>query len=581
MTPEERPSGKNRIEKNSMAQVAIDLLPETPAEQIAACAAADIHLYRLRGCDLGWNGAGQFDYTQIEARLRALLSADPGAHFWLEVSVDAPAWWRETHPDEGAVYCLPASASSVAPVSWASQRWRTEAGNALARLIGHLQQREEGARCLGWQVAAGAEGEWRYPEAERLPDIGPRMTEQFRAFVREKYRRNPELLRRAWDDPRARFEALSCPDAATRRRADRGVFRDPVRSRQVLDYYECLAEVQNAAALHFCRTVRRATEGRALVGLSYAHTFGESVLPEGSHCFPEPVLDSPDVDFFANAGPADGSPYLRALTGSLVLREKRLFSIPRGALSAHVAINLAQTYQAGVILPANTPADVLRAATSALERSAHASRRRSHPVALIADPANLLSIAGADWISQTLLGDQMRELARLGSPFDAYLPGDLIRRDYPDHPVTIFLNAFYLSDAERRRVDARVKRSGQTAAWLWTPGILAEEGISPEAGLRLCGQRLRLEDTASSLRTRIVASDDPSIGGFRPGATFGIDRSAAPTVIIPDKASTRLGANTANKTVFAVRRFDQWTSVVYGTLLVPATLLRHLLDAVR
>ena len=109
----------------------------------------------------------------------------------LEVIVDAPAWWRESHSDECAAYCLPAPASSAAPISWASQRWRTEAGNALARLIGHLQRREEGARCLGWQIAAGAEGEWRYPEAGRLPDIGPRMTEQFRAFAREKYRRDP------------------------------------------------------------------------------------------------------------------------------------------------------------------------------------------------------------------------------------------------------------------------------------------------------------------------------------------------------------------------------------------------------
>ncbi|HLV80552.1 MAG TPA: hypothetical protein VKT32_09735 [Chthonomonadaceae bacterium] len=562
--------------------VAVDLLPETPAGQIAACAAAGIHLYRLQGCDLGWQGAGQFDYAPLEARLRALLAADPEAHFWSEVSVEAPAWWREAHPDECAVYCLPAPAETgLAPVSWASLRWRTEAGNALARLIGTFQQREAGARCVGWQVAAGAEGEWCYVDAERLPDIGPRMTEQFRIFAREKYRRNPELLRRSWDDPRARFETIACPDALARRRADRGVFRDPVRSRRILDYYECLSEAQNAAALHFCRTVRRATEGRAWVGLAYAHTFGESGLSEGSHCFPEPVLDSPDVDFFANAGPADGAPYLRALNGSLALRGKRLFTIPRGALSAQAAAELAQTYQVGVILPAETPADVLRAARAALERSDSVPRRRAHPVALIADPANLLSLAGADWISRTLLGDQMREMARLGSPYDAYLPGDLIRRDYPDHPVTIFLNPFYLSAAERRRVDARVKRSGQTAVWLWAPGILAEEGISPEAAYQLCGQRLRLEDMETSLRVRIVAADDPLLGGFRSGATFGVDRPAAPTVTIPDKASVRLGANSANKTVFAIRRLDQWTSVVYGAPLVPATLLRHLLDPVR
>src|SRR5205823_846268 len=87
-------------------------------------------------------------------------------------------------------------------VSWASSHWMEEAGNGLTRLVKRLYDSEAGKGCLGWQIAAGEEGEWRAPHAERLPDIGPRMTACFRAFALSKYRRNGGLLRKAWFDTR-------------------------------------------------------------------------------------------------------------------------------------------------------------------------------------------------------------------------------------------------------------------------------------------------------------------------------------------------------------------------------------------
>lgn len=579
------------VDRRPVPPLAADLLPDTTASQIAACASASIHLYRVRSCDLGWMGVGKFDYAVLEARLDTLLAADPDARFWLELSVDAPAWWCAANPAECVAYCLPAPPDSAeqhrarppAFASWASLRWQNEAGNALARLIQHLRGSTWERAWLGVQLAAGTDGEWRMPQAERLPDTGPRMTEQFRAFAREKYRRNAGLLRRAWDDPRADFERITCPDAGDRRRADRGAFRDPARSRRTLDYYECLSQAQNTAALHFCAVARRASDGHALVGLSYATVCDEETLPEDGHLFPETALDSPDVDFFANAGPADGSAFLRALPGSLTLRGKFLFHSPRGPQPPLLATALAQTHDAGVILPARTPAADLRAAFHALEGAQRApaqARRRSGQVAVVVDPAAPIYIAESDagWLG-TALHDQMRELTRLGAPFDVYLPADLAHPQFADHKVTLFLNTFYLSDAERRRLDARIKRSGQTAVWLWAPGIIGEEGITAEAGQRLCGQKLRLENNATSLRVRIVASDDPLTWGFHVGATFGLDHAAAPTLTITDKTSVRLGANTANKTVFGARRTEAWTSVVCGTPLVPAGLLRNILRA--
>ncbi len=268
------------VEGRPRPALLIDVAPDTSAEQIQACAAANVHLYRLVDTALGWTGNEQSDFTALDVRIGALLAADPEARFLLFVSVDAPEAWRQAHPGECVAYCLPAQTGQTAPPmqSWASRRWLNEAGEALARLVAHARRAEWEAHCLGCQIGSGPDGEWRYPEADRLPDIGPRMTERFRAFALDKYRRNTGLLRRAWADPKAEFSEIACPDADARRATDFGALRNPARSRRLLDYYECFYEAQNAAALHFCSIIKRASAGRMLVGLSYAPIFGRPVL---------------------------------------------------------------------------------------------------------------------------------------------------------------------------------------------------------------------------------------------------------------------------------------------------------------
>ena len=573
------------VEGKPQPALLADVMPDTPPTQMAAWAEAGLTLCRLRSLDLGWAAKGRSDFAALDARVQALLAAAPAARFLLAVSVDAPLWWREANPGECAAYCLPAVPSSVPMASWASSRWRNEAGDALARLVRHVLSVEWGDRCLGFQIEAGVEGEWRHPEAERLPDIGPRMTERFRAFALERYRRNAGLLRHAWFDTRADFAAIACPDAAERRKTDVGVLRNPSRSRRLLDYYECFYDAQNTAALHFCSVVKRASAGRALVGLSYATPFGQPIQAEGGHWFPEPVLDSPDVDFFANAA-AETPLALRALTGSLALREKFLFHVASAHQPPQQALTLALAHHAGLILPASTPIEALSTLKQEVERAPQApsgKRTQSKPLAVVIDFASVLSLHSPDgpenWLNETLLNAQMREVARLGVPFDLYLLSDLFSPKLPDYPAFLFLNSFYLSEAERRRVDARIKRSGQTAIWLWSPGVIGEERIGAELGQQVCGQKLRLENQAAQLRARVVTADDPLTQGFPVGAAFGTERPIAPTMTIPDKASLRLGANAANKTVFAVRRFPAWVSIVFGAAPVPMPLLRNALEA--
>ena len=496
-------------------------------------------LYRLRNVGLGWTAAQSFDYAEMDGRIEALLTADSDAHFLLEINVDAPDWWLAANPAEQAAFCLPAPDDSKASdaASWASAKWRNETNRALTQLVRHVRNAKWSERCAGYQIAAGEGGAWRHPQADRLPDIGPRMTERFIQFAQEKYRRNEGVLRKEWFDAKIQFQRIACPSAREREQAFYGAFRNPLRSRRLLDYYECFASAQNDAALLFCETVKKTTEGAALAGLAYAAFPGYDTPAEDGTQYPDAVMDSEFVDFFLAPERPNKFPYLPM--ASLALRGKFVFNAEKNPLPGKAFV----------------PA----------------------PVAVVADFAALSYLRPAElWAAEAALGGQLRELERGGVAYDLYALSDIFHAQTPNHKVWIFPNAYYLSEAERRRIDARIKRSEQTAIFFWGVGLCGETGINAEFGQRLCGQKLRLEANESNLRVRNANESDAIMENQKLKASFGSERAAAPTVTVSDKSIVRLGANADNKTNFSVMRFPQWTSVYCGAAPLPASVVQNL-----
>ncbi len=496
-------------------------------------------LYRLRNVGLGWTASQSFDYSEMDARAEALLAADSDAHFLLEINVDAPDWWLAANPAEQAAFCLPPveGKPSKDAASWASAKWRNETNRALMQLVRHVKNAKWSERAVGYQIAAGEGGAWRHPQADRLPDIGPRMTERFVQFAQTKYRRNEGVLRKEWFDAKIQFQRITCPTARDRDQAFYGAFRNPLRSRRLLDYYECFATAQNDAALLFSETVKKTTEGAALVGLAYAAFSGGDSPAEDGTLYPDAVLDSADVDFFIKPEPLEKFPFLPL--ASLSLRGKYVFNAEKNPIPGKSFV----------------PADF----------------------GIVADFAALSYLRPAErWAADAALSGQLRELERGGVAYDLYALADVFHDKLPNHKVWIFPNAYYLSEAERRRIDARFKRSEQTAVFLWGVGLCGETGINAEFGQRLCSQKLRVESNESNLRVRHASEKDPIMADQRPKAHFGMERAAAPTVTVSDKSTVRLGANADNKTNFAVMRFPQWTSVYCGAAPLPASIAKNL-----
>ena len=570
-----------RIDKAPSAPVIADLSLGSSAKEIADAFSAGVKLFRFRDVSTGWNGLGEFDDSSTLARIATLMEVAPDSHYLLQVCVDAPEWWLDSHPAECVLYSVD-KPDTAKCASFASKTWRNEAGNALGRLIRNLSATKGGERLIGVQLTAGKEGEWRIPSPELFPDTGIAMSMQFHRFAEEKYRKNELLLRQSWDDPKVDFRKTHCPSMDERMRGLRGVLRNPKWSRRNFDYYECVAQAQNEAILHFCKVVKQAGSGKICVGVSYAPAFGLEPFSEDGHAFPETVLDSPDIDFFALKGTLDGS--VRALTGSLALRNR--FFLHEAANGSDLAATLesALKHHAGIALPVKA-IEPLKTALSKYEAQSKVvstPQKQVRTLAVIVDPASRRCLAdpkpGKEPLGSLLIEQQIKEIIRSETPFELYLTSDLFVNGFPDYKAYLFLNSFYLSDAERRKVDAKVKRSGSVGIFMWGAGILTEDSISAEAGEKLIGMKQFVEDKETSLRVRVTAKD-PSLGSWLQGRPFGSERALLPVVTIGDREATRLGMNSADRTTFALRRFEQWTSVSCQSSVMPAGILKTILAA--
>jgi hypothetical protein len=321
----------------------------------------------------------------------------------------------------------------------------------------------------------------------------------------------------------------------------------------------------------------------SLVGTEWSWKFDTIRTETGEMRFPQPVIESPDVDLFVSS---DGFEF----AASLRLHNKFLL-VTQSADSDVLANN------AGVILDDQASVDRVNRCYHALTQSAKVPaklRQSTNRVAVIVDPSNLLMThvraerqaesapmnplkEHGNWLNASLVNEQLGQIAKLGTSYDMHLFSDFFRRDMPEYDVYFFLNSLYLSDAERRQLDARVKRNGKTSVFFWGAGAIWEEGVDAVVSQRVTGQRTRIESETSNLRVRVVEVGDPLTRGIKIGSMFGCDKPVSPTITIPDKSIKRLGGNTSNRTVFSVKRTEEWTSVIFGVTPVPANLLKNVL----
>ncbi len=607
--------------------------PEAYAEAANAAlyAEAGVHWHAF---DVGmggyeWCGPGpgrdsHYDFSTVLQRFGRVIDADPDARFHLRVHLETHGqWWRDMYPDEREL----GSDGVRRNQSFASVVWREQAKQFLREYVEHIYAVGLGDRVIAYQTGAGATGEWVKDTAmERYcGDYSEPMRVHFRQWLREHYQGDRDSLRDAWADRAVDFDTAEVPSAEDQHKTLAGILRDPRSERNVIDYYTCLAELCGGLVATFCRTVKEASDGRALAGAFFGYLlelawngsfFGGgpdsevSAIQRSGHLGLAVALRSPHVDFIV-------SPYSYGFRGigghgpamppseSLRLHNKLyLFEEDTRACTANdqdygrvynvadsVAVlqrNMAEVLTRGQGIwwlgnhmrldqePALRP--VIKRLQELGSWATALDRQPSAEIAVILDDESYwYESIHNDFDLPGIFQQRLWGLPSLGAPTDYYLLNDLLEGALPEYKVYIFLNAFHLDARRRELLARRLHRDGKVAVWVWAPGYL-KDAPGLEHMTDLTGIILDKGDHAWGPLCHILDFEHPITRGLSQDLFWGTNARLNPVFHVEDPQARTLGQVVYSqgrcKPGFVLKEFADWSSIYIAAPNVPAPVLR-------
>ncbi len=510
----------------------------------------DIKLY------IGWHKARPFDPAFAIGEIANALEANPHAKLLLRVHVNPPYWWMRDNPQECAVYrteegdlpgiddgeyerLIQYDGDRHLRPSLASEKWLKDAGDVLVLLCHALEQTPEGQSVMGIQPACGLYGEWH----QWGTDVSQPMQKRFKRFLREKYV-SDEALKKAWNDERVTIETAPFHPEVFRD-GDVGTFRDPKRSRFVMDAQECFQSVSPDAILYFCKLVKK-TVPRLLTGAFYGYYLGTNgnMATINGHLQIQRLFGAQDaVDFMC--GPfcymknrdADGVPMQRALLEAFRLRgmlwltemdqrpeginmlgagdpkkmSATIASIRRNALQVLCAGQGMWYFDHRAIPPASHPMPSL---TLYRKRGwweekelmqeikaiqSFAQKRADQPYTAAAD---VLLVYGADsYYCRARVEDYEYRIheavARCGVAYDCIYAEELELAELSRYRCVIFVNVYQITP-EKRAMYRRLLADTKTL-WLYAEGFCDGDSLSVENLSRTIGMPARRTQNANAI----------------------------------------------------------------------------------
>ncbi len=553
-----------------------------------------------QGCHGWWLGPGRYDFEKVDARIHAIIAADPDALIFPRIKLNPPAWWLKTHPDEIAQN---EDGTSGQQASLASAAWEEAYERMLRDVVRHMESSDYADHIVGYHPAGGSSSEWFWWGKTGQVDYCPAARRRFRVWVRDRYDGDITALRHAWDDDTVTLDGVEPPSLSLRQATEHRFFRHPRTARSVIDYREFLCDMVSRNIVRSCGIVKEETGGSKFAGVFYGYS---------SYCTTQNgfqglarVLASPDVDFLAAPTAYDhrrgGEPgsLISTYNGSYRLHNKlywdevdtrtHLCTAPvhyrTATLDETVSVlqrsfGYSLTKGTGLwwfLLAGNATfhqaelmdaiAEMKRAGDAALA----VDRSQIHDVAVFIDEPcmHYTNSKSNPPLRLGLLRKTLDELACMGAPCDTYLLSDLGHKELPEYKLYIFLNAFHIDDATRAAIDAKVKRANKTAVWVYAPGYVGEDGFSTESMTSLTGMNLEVHD--ESIEAELALTDSKHVITSKVPRYRGLGWSIGPVFSVDDPAAVALG-RTGDRVSLAIRELDDWRSV-YSMLPLSRELL--------
>lgn len=499
---------------------------------------------KLVHCDVclhhGWRKSTPFDIEPILAELTGVLESEPNAEILLRMHVNPPYWWLRDNPEELILYRGPSGdhegldngeqlrliqddGREHLRASFASEKWRKEAGEKLAECCQKLSKTPQGKHVFGVQVAYGVYGEWH----NFGTDCGSSMQAYFREILREKYK-TEEALQKAWNDPSVSFDTAEFHPEIWQKPTF-GYMRDPQKEMRILDSQYSMQRAMIGAILHFCKIVKDNWEG-VLTGSFYCY-YGGAIwngAQHDGHLMEDIAYAHPElIDFVCSPFPylknrqTDSVPLQRGLLESNrlhgVLHLTEMDKEPLGTeymidgdpkkhreSVAMLRRNVLQPLMSGMGLwyydhriVAKIPEDSkniyaenlyikhgwwenpkmldeIRAMQKIAEKYCVKRYEPAADVLIVCDTKSVFYCTKFYFNEYKIF----EAFGRSGGVADYAYLSDLSQAEMDRYRVVVFLNSYLLTDEKRAEIECLTK--DKQVVWLYAAGLVDEKGISIE-----------------------------------------------------------------------------------------------------
>lgn len=613
--------GAHLVPHNGVPQIRIDDIPFPPVlffgnmedsgsserviSEVRRAAEAGVHLHSTLVeliCPLGETSAA---LDAIDARLRALIDADPDGYIMPRIVFVPARGWKREYPTEIASY----ADDSKGDPSITSERFWQACERSLTTLIEHLGQQLWGGRVFAYHLERG---EWFQP-ADLGYDRSTANRDAFRDWLREKYKDSLILLRAAWYDGNVQFHTAEIPAVPAKPVMQRA-FYEPRRERSTIDFQEFTSESTARRLIALARAVKKASANNALVSVCYGYTFefghgfsGHLALdmllrstaidlisgppsyrdrkPMGAASLPAPVsslalynklwISEDDTKTYLAPELQDPEDFNPRLTDLNSTEQAQARSIGR-ALATGTGIGWMDLWGEGWLDNADLWTTI-RAYTDQAKLTQ--GKPDSPEVIALIDEKSLLHIQKGEPFFRRLTNGLRDTLQRAGVSSGTYLQSDLLTDTFPtDAKLYLFLTPYRLTTEQRAAIKEKLQNGGKTLAFLYAPGTCEARpgvgGVMEEVATNAIGLTLRQQEWNSEVGSRIVEPQHPLTDRL-PGREIGNRERLNPSFYVDDPDAIVLAEyHQTGLPSMAVKNLGAWKSVFVGDPVLPLELLR-------
>ncbi len=524
--------------------------------------------------------AAIYDYSGLDRHFNAIVEANPKAYIFPRLNIGmTPHWWDSSYEDELVVFDdgsrvpFMLKNQNLTVPSFSSVKWRKAAAENLRVLINHIRAQPYAKNVIGYHISAGSTSEWLQWNFEHgpAPDFSVSQLTAYQKWLKEKYKRNRHL-RRAWNNREISFETVSIPTMDERAAGDYFIFRDPAKSKHVIDYMEFHSWIVMDTMIHMAKAAKEACNYESLVGFFYGYTLHvrgqyqrvfDSFQEQGHFALAE-LLESPDIDFLSSPTQYEyrevgtGYSVFMSLQSSIQLHGKlwvdendyRTHLTPINAgygrttdYKESVSAQLRQLSnelthatgawwmdQTGDYFTTDRMQKIIEKLNAIGERSIDFDRRSTAEIAVVVDEYSNLMMRSDNRLSIPLLYYQMLPLGKIGAPFDYILQDDIgLARPYK---LYIFLNAFHISEKQRSMIDRLPERGVKALLWVYAPGYVGDT-LDVKSSFYLTGVQLATLEGESQLQVIINEKGADYLPGVEKDMLYGIHEGGARNLVGP------------------------------------------------